>query len=63
MLKESRTPCQLTRLMMLLCWLMWIVTFFITITLFQAVLQVRVVAQVAQAADKAFISCTSICIH
>ena len=56
MQKESRTPWQLTRLMMLLCWLMWIVTFFITITLFQAILQIRVVAQVAQAADKAFIS-------
>ncbi len=53
---ESRTPWQLTRLMMILCWLVWILTFFITITLFQAVLQIRVVAQVAQAPDKAFIS-------
>lgn len=53
---KSKTPWQLTRLLMVLCWLVWIVTFFITVTLLQAVLQVRVTAQVAQAAERGFIS-------
>ena len=53
---KNRAPWQLTRLLMLLCWLVWILTFFISVTLFQAVLQVHVVAQVVQAVDRGFIS-------
>ena len=56
MLETNRTPWQLTRLLMLLCWLMWILTFFITVTLLQASTQVRVLANVVQIADKGFIS-------
>ena len=54
--ERNRTPWRITRLFMLLCWLVWILTFFIVVTLFQAVLQVHVVAQVAQAVDRGFIS-------
>jgi len=52
---EERRPWQLTRLLMILCWLFWILTFFITVTLFQAVLQIRVVSQVVQNVEKGFI--------
>ncbi len=55
MADSRRTPWQLTRLLMVLCWLFWILTFFITVTLFQAALQIRVVAQVVQNLEKGFI--------
>ena len=48
MLIESKTPWQLTRLLMIACWVLWIVTFFITVTLFQAVLGIHVVGQVVR---------------
>ena len=54
MADSGRTPWQLTRLLMILCWLLWIVTFFITVTLFQAVLQIHVVSQVLQNVEKSF---------
>lgn len=54
MATSERTPWQLTHLLMVLCWLLWIVTFFITVTLFQAVLQIRVVSQVVQNVEKSF---------
>lgn len=53
--EKARTPWQLTRLLMVLCWLLWILTFFITVTLFQAVLQIHVVSQVVQNVEKGFI--------
>lgn len=56
MQERSRTPWQLTRFLMLSCWLVWILTFFITVTLFQAVLQIHVTAQVVQAVDRGFMS-------
>lgn len=56
MQERNRTPWQITRLLMVLCWLVWIFTFFIAVTLFQAAMQVRVVANVAQAVDRGFIS-------
>ena len=55
MAKTRKTPWQLTRLLMVLCWLFWILTFFITVTLFQAVLQIRVTSQVVQNVEKGFI--------
>ena len=55
MADTERTPWQLTRLLMVLCWLFWIMTFFITVTLFQAVLQIHVVSQVVQNVEKGFI--------
>ena len=54
--EQTQTPWHLTRLLMLLCWFVWIVTFFITVTLFQAVLRVHVTAQVVQAVDRSFMS-------
>ncbi len=54
MAERSKTPWQITRLLMLLCWFSWILTFFITVTLFQAVLQIKVVAQIAQNIEKSF---------
>lgn len=56
MRRERHAPWQLTRLLMLLCWLVWILTFFISVTLFQAILQVHVVAQVTQDVERGFIS-------
>ena len=55
MADTRQTPWHLTRLLMILCWLLWIVTFFIAVTLFQAVLQIRVIAQVVQNVEKGFI--------
>lgn len=55
MQETNKTPWQLTRMLMVLCWLVWILTFFITVTVFQAVLQIHVVAQVVQNVDKGFI--------
>ena len=46
MADDSQAAWHFTRLLMLLCWLGWIVTFFVTVTLLQAVFQIRVVAQV-----------------
>jgi len=40
------------RLSMVLCWVLWLITFFISMTLFQAILQVRVIAQVVPTAEK-----------
>ncbi|MBQ3695694.1 MAG: hypothetical protein II938_01825 [Alphaproteobacteria bacterium] len=55
-MEESSTASwHFTRLLMVMCWLLWIVTFFITVTLFQAVLQIRVVAQVVQNVERGFI--------
>ena len=49
---QTDTSWYLTRLLMVLCWASWIVTFFITVTVFQAVLQIHVTAQVVQRADR-----------
>ncbi|MBQ4471921.1 MAG: hypothetical protein II942_01570 [Alphaproteobacteria bacterium] len=46
MTEHKTTAWHLTRLLMVVCWAVWIVTFFIVVTLFQAVLQVNVLAQV-----------------
>ena len=43
---QSKSVWHLTRLLMVLCWALWILAFFGTVTLFQAVLQIHVVAQV-----------------
>ena len=55
-MEEANTASwHLTRLLMVLCWLLWILTFFITVTVFQAVLHIQVVAQVVQNVEKGFI--------
>ena len=54
-MKKNRTPWQLTRLLMVGCWFVWILTFFITVTLFQAVLQIHVMPQVVQDISKGFL--------
>lgn len=46
MTERKTTAWNLTRLLMVVCWAVWILTFFIVVTLFQAVLQVNVLAQV-----------------
>ena len=46
MTEKKTTAWHLTRLLMVACWAVWILTFFIVVTLFQAVLQVNVIAQV-----------------
>ena len=55
MQQTNNASWHMTRLLMVLCWFMWILTFFITVTLFQAALQIRVVAQVVQNIEKGFI--------
>jgi len=53
---QNQTPWQLTRLLMVTCWVLWILTFFVTVTLFQAVIQIQVVSQVARDLSKGFMS-------
>ena len=45
---QTSSAWHLTRLLMILCWGLWILVFFVTVTLFQAVLQIHVVAQVVR---------------
>lgn len=51
---KEQSPWYRTRLFMLVCWALWIFTFFLTVTVFQAVLQIQVVAQVFQDKDRVF---------
>jgi len=46
MANSKNSVWHLTRLLMVACWAVWILTFFMAVTLFQAVLQVDVLAQI-----------------
>lgn len=51
---KEQSPWYRTRLFMLVCWVLWVLTFFLTVTVFQAVLQIQVVAQVFQDKERVF---------
>ncbi len=48
MAQQLQSAWHLTRLLMVSCWILWVLVFFVTVTLFQAVIQIHVVAQVVR---------------
>ena len=48
MTEGKKTAWHLTRLLMVSCWAAWILTFFLVVTLFQAILNVNVISQIVR---------------
>jgi len=48
MAQQAKPAWYLTRSLMVSCWILWVLVFFVTVTVFQAVIQIHVVAQVVR---------------